>query len=160
MKDPLYWQKWGALFWNLKMRDKYDLAFYFIFMQRRVVYVIIAFTLVHYNQFQIILLNFLNLFTAIYQGSNMPLSRRYQNWLELWNEFWIQMATYNLILFTDFVLTHENKYMYGWSFIVIMMMQIVVHFIGLLYFIMNALSLFFIKFCYKSLYLKKFLPWF
>ena len=106
------------------------------------------------------MLNYMNLIVVIYQGSNMPLCRRYQNWIELWNEFWIQMATYNLMLFTDYVITNENKYMYGWSFIVIMMMHIFLSFITISYFIINSLKLIWIRYVYKKWYLKIFLPWF
>jgi hypothetical protein len=122
IKDPDFIRKWGVLFWNLKLRNKHDASFYFIFILRRFFYVVISLVLVDYSQFQIIVLFVMNILMTIYQGSNMPLNTRYSNLIELWNEFWIQMATLNLMLFTDFVLTFENKYMYGWSFIVIMMM--------------------------------------
>ena len=46
---PLYQQRFGALFWNLKMRNKYDAFFYFNFMLRRILYVVIAFSLVPFG---------------------------------------------------------------------------------------------------------------
>ena len=47
--EPEFQQKWGALFWSLKMRDKYDASFYFVFIIRRILYVLVAFSMIGYS---------------------------------------------------------------------------------------------------------------
>jgi hypothetical protein len=50
----------------------------------------------------------MNLAILIYQDQYMPLSSQLMNRLELANEFLIDVATFNMALFTDYVLDYET----------------------------------------------------
>ena len=65
------------------------------------------------------------------------------------NECWIAAATYNMMLFTDWVPDEDVKYLYGWSFIVIMCFQNLSNLLIIFHFFFNILKLFWIKYWLK-----------
>jgi hypothetical protein len=74
------------------------------------------------------------------------------------NECWIAAATYNMMLFTDWVPDPEVRYSpYGWSFIVIMCCQVLSVLAFIAHFIGNILRLFFMK--YWKIWKPKFDAW-
>jgi hypothetical protein len=52
----------------------------------------------------------LNMIFMIYQGINMPLECRFDNRLELANQFILGLSSFYMNLFTDFVPSQESKY--------------------------------------------------
>ena len=67
------------------------------------------------------ILLFLNLGVVAYQGNYKPLISKTSNWLEASNEVHIEAATLNMLMFTEWVDDPEVRYLYGWSFIIIML---------------------------------------
>ena len=63
----------------------------------------------------------LNLVVVAYQGFYKPLISKATNWLEASNEVHIEAATLNMMMFTEWVDDPEVRYLYGWSFIIIML---------------------------------------
>lgn len=78
-------------------------------------------------QFQIQLVTLLNLIFLMYIGIIKPLERRFQNRLELFNEWLNMMATYNFFVFTDFVDSKETQYNVGWTNIAFVTVLILVN---------------------------------
>ena len=78
--------------------------------------------------------------------------------MELMNECWIAAATYNMMLFTDWVPDEEVRYLYGWSFIVIMCLSCLSNLIVIGYFLANVIRLCWIKW-WLNIYKPKFDAW-
>jgi hypothetical protein len=90
----------------------------------------------------------------MYQGYFNPLKTRRDNRIELMNECWIAAATYNIMLFTDWVPDPEVRYIYGWSFIVIMCCQVLSNLAFIAYFLGRIFKLYWIKYwrIYKPIF--------
>lgn len=155
--DPKFEKRWGQLYFNIQTKDKFQIAFYLVFIVRRFIYVSISYIFSHRSQYQIICLNFLNLFVGIYQGYFTPICTRKSNRIELMNECWIAAATYNLMLFTEWVADEEVRYFYGWSFIVIMCMQGISNLVIIWHELYNIARMYYIK--YYRIYKPKFDLW-
>lgn len=91
------------------------------------------------------ILNFLNFAVTTYQGYYKPIEFNRFNWLEGSNEVHIAAATFNVMLFTDWVYDPEVRYLYGWTFIAIMISQVIWNLIFVIHGLINSLRLLTIK---------------
>ena len=64
-----------------------------------------------------------------YLAGVMPFEKKYQNYLEIFNELCILGATYHLITFTNYVDNSDLQYNSGWSIIAITTLDILVNMI-------------------------------
>ena len=91
------------------------LLFNLIFMVRRLIIAFIIVGLPRWSWFQVQVITNLNIFSLIYQGWYRPYSRPVFNYKELTNEFFIQLNTYYLIVYSEFVINAETRYTMGWA---------------------------------------------
>ena len=96
------------------------------------------------------ILLYLNLAVVTYQGYYKPLISRAVNWIEAINELHIEAATLNMMLFTNWVHDAEVRYLYGWSFIIIMLSQMLWNLLFVLWNLSNVIRLILIK-CYNRI---------
>ena len=73
-------------------------------------------------------LNYLNLFVSIYVGKYMPLMYRKTNRIEIMNEIFVTLATYNVMFFTEFT-NPEVRFTTGYWFCAIMVLQMLANFL-------------------------------
>ena len=67
------------------------------------------------------------------------------NYMEVFNEICVLIATYHLFLFTDFVPDPELRYNIGWSIIGVTLVNIVVNMLVMFWSTINQLKLMFKK---------------
>ena len=108
---------WGRLYQDLRIRNKWKAAHWFIFVLRRLIIAIICFY-VQNCTIQIIIMLYMNIAIMIYVGHNRPLNTGFKNKLDLLNECFISNATYHMLLFTDWTLDEHEQYIAGWSMII------------------------------------------
>ena len=63
----------------------------------------------------------------IYQGLTRPAYSVLENRIEFFNEFIVALCSFFTIYFTDWVPTEELKYIYGWSFCAMILLQVIVN---------------------------------
>ena len=90
----------------------------------------------------------------IYQGRTSPLLSRFDNNLELMNEWFVCMSTLHLCFYTDFIPDPELQYSLGWSLNGFTLVMITYNLAIIIYFLVNNLRLIYIK--YKKLWHHKF----
>jgi hypothetical protein len=116
-----FMNSWSSLNHNVRTRSKWHLLFYLFFILRRILYASTAFTIEKsYNQ--ILALCYLNLMMTVYVGVFKPLQSTKSNRIEIMNEVFVTISTYNLMLFTDFVDSQETKVLCGWFYVAIVIM--------------------------------------
>ena len=118
MSSKSFEQKWGSLTLDLQIKNRSALLFTLFFMVRRwvVAFVIVAFP--RYNWLQVIIITNSNVLSIAYQGWFRPYEFPEINDKEIANEFFIQLNTYFLLTYTDYVNDPESKYTMGWVNIV------------------------------------------
>ena len=137
--------KWRILFHDIKIKSKFELSFYLIFCIRRIIYVSTAF-LIKTQWTQLLVLIYTNLAITIYVGSFTPFKSRYYNRIEIMNELYISFATYQIILFTDFVPDSEEKSKFGWLYTCMMSLHIFSNVILIVFEIIRVVRLIMIKY--------------
>ena len=90
----------------------------------------------------------------IYQGRTSPLLSRFDNNLELMNEWFVCMSTLHLCFYTDYIPDPELQYSLGWSLNGFTLVMITYNLAIIIYFLVNNLRLIYIK--YKKLWHHKF----
>jgi len=107
----------GELYSGFKTDTKFNLLYYLLFGVRRVFYVYLVFNWEDSSWAQIMVLEYMNLFTIIYFGLLKPMSTFHKNRIELFNEFCIQIITLHMICYSDFVPGRFERDVMGWSMI-------------------------------------------
>ena len=102
-------EKYGSLTPDLQVHDKEALLFQVTFMLRRVSLTLLIVSLSRWNWAQIQLIIFLNSLMLIYQGWFRPYSLREYNNRELGNEILIQINSYFLFIYVDFMPDPETR---------------------------------------------------
>ena len=64
----------------------------------------------------------------MFLGYVSPYDTRVQNFLSIFNETIILLASYELFLFTEFVLDDERRYEQGWVFLSLIMFSVAINF--------------------------------
>ena len=123
--------QWEALYLNLDTRYKSNIYFYLVFICRRLVYILASFQC--RVSFQILSLCFLNLFISMYTGYFRPFAGKKQNMMEQMNELFIQLASINALLFSGFVTDERAKYIFGWTFVIIVLLHITLNLVIMFY---------------------------
>ena len=117
LEDETFQKRWGTWTLDLRTTDRMALLFTLVFMARRSILAFIIIGLPRWSWLQIQVILNLNTFAMIYQGWFMPYTLPTFNRKELINEFLIQMCTYYLFVYTDFVPDAETRYKTGWAHI-------------------------------------------
>ena len=107
LKEEKFQTKWGALYEQVSIKSKVNVMFYGLYMARRVIFVILAFSQ-DGNTLQILGILFINKGMLIYQGYFRPLKSRENNMIEITNEVWITLSTMHIVTFTDFVSNKDS----------------------------------------------------
>ena len=90
---------------NVSFKSPESRAFILAFLLRRACFVSIAFGpwISKYQGIQIGTTLMLNIFAIIYQGKAKPLESREDNRIEMFNQYMIQVTSFYMLLFTDFL---------------------------------------------------------
>lgn len=99
----------GNFYNDLKMKLRMDshLLYYPMFLFRRVIFVAIPTFISKYPYYQIQILISLTTLYIIYYAGSQPHTPKERVWIEIFNEWWILVMTYHLIIFSEFVLDLE-----------------------------------------------------
>lgn len=98
-------------------KGNWALAYYTIFLVRRILFVAIPVFLAGMPWFQVQLLVLMSSFYFIYYAGNMPHSIVQRNRVEILNEVIIMHMNYHMICFTEYNLSPENQFIMGYSFV-------------------------------------------
>ena len=105
--------RYMAFYDGINKKKLTTLLFYAIYFSRRIIYVSLGLFLDSYT-FQIIIMQFLNIFMIIYQGKVNPFDTPLMNKVELFNEFCICLSCLTINAYTDWIEDKELQYQYGW----------------------------------------------
>lgn len=94
--------KFGVLYENIKLHNKWQTAYYLFYSLRRIVFCYIAF-FVEQGAIQLIMLQYLNMFMIMYITHNRPHQNPLINTIDIVNEWFISLVTYSMIWFTPFI---------------------------------------------------------
>ena len=141
IRSQSFRDNWEALYKDLRTREKPQIMFYMIFIIRRAIFVAIGFKLKDRNFYQLITLNFMNLFMLVYQGNYRPMDSYKLNFIELVNEVSVCCACINMMLFSELVLINDDKYKCGWILVIIILLQILFNLIYIALSILNSIKL-------------------
>ena len=109
--------------------------FYFFFIIRRLIFVTVAFNWDDpHIVLQLFAVLYMNIFFVIYQGSVKPLASRFNNRLELFNEFLVGCCSFYTMCFTDWILSKKVQAHYGYHMIFIIGVLISTNVLVILYF--------------------------
>jgi hypothetical protein len=106
-------EKWGLEFFKLDVRSKINMMYVSVFVNRRLFFVVICFT-VEITSLRVIYLNLLNILILIYQGIHKPKLGRARNMQELFNEYTIVLCFNICFTFTDFNPDPHRQHEMGW----------------------------------------------
>ena len=98
------------------MKSKWTLAYYLVYTVRRILFVFIAFFITH-QAWQLVLLQYMNMFVIMYHLFHLPLDSKLKNKIEVVNEIFIGIITFHMCFFTDWVPSYDTQYALGWSMI-------------------------------------------
>ena len=114
VSSPGFRGRWGGLYEGVSLRSRMQLMFFLFYMVRRTFFVTVAVNLGWFVALQIQLTMLANTLTLIYQGSYCPLESRFQNRVELFNEFIVDLCTIYCCAFTSWVPSREAQSLYGY----------------------------------------------
>jgi len=139
-------KRWHMLYLNCKDKSKFTIAYYFVFMIRRQLYLLVAFLFTENTIFIAQSLLFINLFVGIYQGQIQPRLTRFSNRVEMFNEVCIELTFLHMLMFTSWVTDPDLQYSIGFSMVAIISVNIVVNLVIVFYYCFKALTLIFKKY--------------
>ena len=99
-------------------KGNWALAYYTIFLVRRIVFVAIPIFLVGMQWLQIQLLLMMSSLYFIYYAENKPHSMLQRNRMEIFNESMIMLMNYHMVCFSKFNLSPDNQFSMGYSFVI------------------------------------------
>ena len=117
LREPDFETMWGPAYDDIKICCKYSRIFYFIYYFRRTVFLCLGFFIRDSPIIQILGILYLNIFMTWYQGAKRPLIERFDNRLELTNEFFISICSILMMTFTHAVQDALTQYYYGWALV-------------------------------------------
>ena len=129
-----------------------------MFILRRLIFLVCAFKLNNHSHFQFAGFYFSNLAYAVFIGFNKPKVYWVFNYQEQLNELLTQLVTIQLVIFSDFVLDEEVKFLMGW--VLVATMALLVGSNLLLVFYSAVRALFFVCIKYYRRVRKYFDPYF
>ena len=117
--------RWIKVFENIKLTKTIFLTYRLWFIIRRIIFIGSIFIFAKNFTIQYLCLLYTNLLLTIYQGQFKPFIQKKSNRIELSNEFFMSLASYQVIFFTDMVEDLHVRYKYGWALIIIVSISIV-----------------------------------
>lgn len=144
----------GTLYKELRAYSKFALLYNVVYMVRRLAFVLIALALPKYPFAQAMLVILSSILVLIYVILARPFSIQSLNRLEYFNELCILIASYHLLIYTDFDFSspHDSvelhlqiQYKAGWSMIAITSVNIIANMIVIMVETVGNLRLAFIK---------------
>lgn len=132
--DKEYQITWGRLSKDLRQENKWQISSWFVFVIRRLVMAVSCFVL-PFGCFQLVIMLSMNIATTSYLVHHKPQESKFKNRVELLNEFFIAIASYHMILFTDWIPDHHLQYNLGWSMIINVAACFVINILIFLYFV-------------------------
>lgn len=119
LKDEHLEDKFGSIYEGLNTKSKSALIYNVIFVMRRIHLAVLALFIIddEYSIFQVMNLIFQSLFMLIYLCLVRPFEDNLANNLEIFNEIFVLIASYHLLLFTDHIDDPDLQYIVGWSII-------------------------------------------
>jgi len=115
----------GEYYAGFTTSSRWNLLYYINFGARRLIYVDIVMNWEDHSWAQVIVLEFMNIFTIIYFGLMRPMSTLSRNRLELFNEFCVQIVTLHMVCFSEFVPGRFEKDVMGWSMVFFIAINVV-----------------------------------
>ena len=110
---------WGQLYYEVDIYSRSSLAFYVIFIIRRIVFVIVCFGLSQDSPgIAIILLILLNTIVLLYVAHIKPITDKLKNRLEIFNEYMVSIITIQMIWFTDYVGPNLKHIQWSYGYVV------------------------------------------
>lgn len=137
LSDEIFKKRWGQIYQNMydKRRDLSPRFFYLIFVLRRVLFIFMSFMLQKEAViYQILIVEFINIFMLIYTGYFKPVYGTFENRLEIFNEFQVCICTLMVIQFTDWVDSPEVQYEIGWYLCGLILLQVLINQIIIIYY--------------------------
>lgn len=117
-------ERYGALYLEIKTRERTALLHSFMFKLRRIIYATIVINWQDRNYFQIQTVIFKCSCFMIYTGYVRPFESAMNNNLELINECLVIMCSYSLIMFSSMVFDAQTRYECGWYLIALVIFTI------------------------------------
>ena len=139
--------KFGFFYEEVKPTDRWNVAYYALFITRRFIFVCYMLFLSGPVTIEILLVLYLNLTYLIYLGQNAPVRIKYFNWLDQYNEYFICLWSFFLVAFSDHFLTVE-KYFFGRLFIILVLIHLIPNLIILLIQVLHRLRLLWLRFLF------------
>ena len=137
IEDEEFKDKYGTLYEGLELdmdkdKRKEALIYPFLFILRRIVFMISVIFMAHFTWSQIAI-NFASSFTmVIYFGFVWPFESHGITKLEIFNEIITILLCYFMLCFTDWVPKAELRYAIGWIFIIVISLHLGFHLVILL----------------------------
>ena len=91
---------WGPCYDGVKLESFWTRAYHLVYITRRFIFVSIGFFVME-PVFQFIGLMALNYTLIIYKASNRPFTTRFDNTLEILNEYLVNVCCIHLLFFTE-----------------------------------------------------------
>ena len=99
----VFQRKWGILLEGVNLHSKWHVAFFFVFILRRIFYVLCYTLLDGYPAIQIQLISGANLAQLMYQGYHYPLVGHLKNRIETMNEMFVISCGMFLFLYSNYL---------------------------------------------------------
>ena len=131
--DEGFMMKFGQLYEDIKYENKWARSYFLVFMIRRILYVTFAFYVLT-PILQILCLFFSNQAALIYHGSIMPAQSRFENRLNLFNEFFITSTCLTVVFYTAWIGDAMLEYNLGWVTIMLTLFTTLINLLNLIYF--------------------------
>ena len=146
LKSQVFQRDYGTIYKEFRHHSKLQIGFYLVFVLRRFLFISIMFNMRDRSYFQIIAMNYLNLFMLIYHGNTRPFLSSFRSWVEITNEIFITIDTFHFMLFTDITEDVDIQFTVGWSLVVLIVAHIAFNMAIILHSKFNDLKLLVIKY--------------
>lgn len=144
--SPEFQQKWGMIYDGCKTKSKATMSFFLVFLIRRLLYLYVAFAFTEHTIFIALSLLYINLFVTIYQGQFFPKITKFLNYIEVFNEFSVEVTFVHMLLFTEWIPDPNVQYLIGYSMITVISLNIFVNLVIVFYICGKSVSLINVKY--------------
>eukprot|EP00347_Sterkiella_histriomuscorum_P005898 403354854 len=117
-------QSYGSLYENVKIHMKMNIFFSFLFLLRRLIFCLAAVFLEEYPFLQYMIVFAQSLIMILFIVYCKPFVRRIFVYQEIFNEVCILVASYHMIMFSNYVNNEDIQYYAGWSLVLLVTFNI------------------------------------
>ena len=103
LKNSVFFRRYGQLYQGTRFKYQSVRLYPIIFVARRLIFIWVAMQIPLPFTIQMIIMMNLNVMCLIYEGLIKPGDRFYINRLELMNEWFVNIITFSLLFFTDWI---------------------------------------------------------